>query len=104
MRETKLTEDDYLLLFPLVRPIEIVAEFGSKSHCCSQIRNKYRKLKFETQARALRALKREIISQKPYSIPVEIWKKQMLGELEEKKQEAIAKVWARLQDREALYA
>lgn len=103
-RQNKLTEDDYLALFPLVRPVEIVAEFGEKSHCCSQIRNKYRKLKFETQAKALRALKNEILAQKPYSVPVAVWKTQMLEQLEDRKKEAIAKVWARINDREKLYS
>ena len=103
-RQNKLTEDDYLALFPLVRPVEIVAEFGGRSHCSSQIRNKYRKLKFETQAKALRALKNEILAQKPYSVPVAVWKTQMLEQLEERKREAIVKVWARINDREKLYS
>ena len=87
-RQNKLTEDDYLALFPLVRPVEIVAEFGRRSHCSSQIRNKYRKLKFETQAKALRALKNEILAQKPYSVPVAVWKTQMLEHLRRKERQS----------------
>ena len=104
MKQRRLTEYDYLTLFPLVRPIEIKAEFGELAHCCSQIRNKYRKLRWQTQARALRYLKREIIAEKPYSIPVAVWKEQMLAELEQAKEEAIAKVWSRLKDSEKHFA
>lgn len=104
MKQRRLTEHDYLTLFPLVRPIEIKAEFGELAHCCSQIRNKYRKLRWQTQAKALRYLKREIIAEKPYSIPVAVWKEQMLAELEQAKEEAIAKVWSRLKDGEKHFA
>jgi len=99
----KLTEDDYLLLFPLLRPTEIVAEFKDRSHCSSQIRNKYRKLRYRTQASALRLLKQEIIAQKPIQTHIKVWRAEMLEELDRKKQEAIQKVWSRLNDRLKLY-
>ena len=99
----KLTEDDYLLLFPLLRPVEIVAEFKERSHCSSQIRNKYRKLRYRTQASALRLLKADIISRKPIQTHIKVWRAEMLEELERQKQEAIAKVWSRLNDRLRLY-
>ena len=54
MKAIRLSEDDYLTIYPLAKPIEIREEFGEHSHCIAQIRNKYKKLRFNTQAQALK--------------------------------------------------
>jgi hypothetical protein len=103
MKKIRLTEDDYISIYPLAKPIEIKEEFGETSHCIAQIRNYYRKLRFDTQARALRKLKNELHLQKPADVGFREWEAHINEELEEKKREVFEKVHLRLKDRYRLY-
>lgn len=99
MMTIRLTEEDYFIIFPLAKPTEIQEEFGEHAHCVSQIRNKYSKLQFATQARALRALKAETLRLKPPEISTDLWKRSVNRELEAKKEAAFAEVHSRLRSR-----
>ena len=97
----RLTEEDYFTIYPLAKPTEIQEEFGEHSHCVSQIRNKYSKLRFPTQAKALRALKDETLRFKPSGVSTDSWKRSVNRELEEKKRAAFDEVHERLKTRRA---
>ena len=73
MKAIRLSEDDYLTIYPLAKPIEIREEFGEHSHCIAQIRNKYKKLRFNTQAHALKLLKNELHLLKPNDVGFHAW-------------------------------
>ena len=57
MKAIRLSEDDYLTIYPLAKPIEIREEFGEHSHCIAQIRNKYKKLRSTPKPRLSNYLK-----------------------------------------------
>ena len=103
MKALRLSEDDYLTIYPLAKPIEIREEFGEHSHCIAQIRNKYKKLRFNTQAQALKLLKNELHLLKPNDVGFAAWEREINAELEKAKQAAFSKVRARLEDRLRLY-
>ena len=71
----RLTEDDYIKLYPLWKPLEIQNEYPPHAHCESQIRNYYRRLKYSTQGRAYKSLFKAYMNDRPESISLADWKR-----------------------------
>ena len=104
MKRIRLSEDDYITMFPFARPIEIRREFGEHSHCIAQIRNKYKKLKYDSQFKALKLFRQEAMKMKPIDISWVAWERRIEKDIAERRETAFAKVHARLNDRKNLYA
>jgi hypothetical protein len=99
----KLTDDDYISIYPLAKPEEIKEEFGELSHCVAQIRNKYRRLRFDTQTEALSVLMNELHIEKPPHIGFRDWQAKSYEELQLRKEAQFKKIRLRIQDRKRLY-
>lgn len=104
MKRVRLSDDDYILIFPFAKPIEIRREFGEHSHCIAQIRNKYKKLKYDSQFKALKLFRQEAMKMKPLDISWGSWERSVERDISERRQAAFQKVHARLEDRISLYA
>ena len=102
MNQRKLTNDDYLVIFPLATPQEIKEEFGEYAHCVSQIRNKYSKTAFGSQFKAFKHFQETILKQKPPSVSMLQWKAHSRVGVAQAKQEKFALVWDRLRAREGV--
>lgn len=98
----RLSDDDYLLLYPLMKPQQIADEFKQHSHCVSQIRNKYRKLRYGTQAHAYLALKKVALNDCPQDTPIHEWETRIEEEWRTSLQETVEHIWQKLRDREEL--
>jgi hypothetical protein len=103
MKPLRLTEDDYILVFPFATPIEIRTEFGEHSHCIASIRNRYRRLRYSTQKKALDLWKAEAQKLKPSGVTNGEWDRKIKQDIEQRKTAAFKRIHARLEDRIALH-
>ena len=103
MKRIRLTDDDYILIFPYAKPIEIRREFGEHSHCIAQIRNKYKKLNYESQFKALRAYKEAARKLKPIDVDWYAWDRKIDSDIAERRRTAFETVRSKLNDRIALH-
>lgn len=102
--KVRLSEDDYIRLYPLWRPRDIQEEFQQHSHCESQIRNYYRRLKYGTQGKAYKSLFKTYMNDRPEDIPTHQWKKKIEEEIQVEKDKARDFVWEGIRARQRLRA
>ncbi len=95
----RLSEDDYIKLYPLWRPIDIQKEFQFHAHCESQIRNYYRRLKYGTQGKAYKSLVKVYMNDRPDNVSLADWKAKINSEIEEAKEKAAIVVWESIEAR-----
>ena len=100
----RLTEDDYIKLYPLWKPLEIQNEYHPHAHCESQIRNYYRRLKYSTQGRAYKSLFKAYMNDRPESVSLADWKTHIDSEIEEAREKARLNVWEGIDARAKLRA
>ncbi len=100
----RLTEDDYIKLYPLWKPLDIQNEFNPHAHCESQIRNYYRRLKYSTQGRAYKSIYKAYMNDRPESVSLADWKTHIAEEIEEAKEKARLSVWEGIDARAKLRA
>lgn len=98
----RLTEDDYIRLYPLWKPIEIQNEFHPHSHCESQIRNYYRRLRYSTQGFAFKTLVKAYMNDRPDDVSLANWKLMIDSEIEEAREKARVFVWEGVEARKKL--
>lgn len=104
MKRIRLSEDDYILIFPWAKPIEIRQEFGEHSHCIAQIRNKYKKLRYDSQYKALRLWREQARLNRKEGYSLAQWERHIDRDIQQRKEDAFKKVRAKLDDRIRLYA
>jgi len=97
-----LTDDDYLALYPLLPPREIVKEFGKHSVCESQIRNKYRQLRYGTQHQGFKALYKVRMSDCPKDTSPQKWKAKVEAEIASEVHRTKELIWAKIRDKQTL--
>ena len=95
----RLSEDDYIKLYPLWRPIDIQKEFQFHAHCESQIRNYYRRLKYGTQGKAYKSLIKAYMNDRPETVPLAEWRTRIESETEIARDKAKESVWEGLNAR-----
>ena len=100
----RLNIDDYLTLYPYWKPREIQREFGSLAHCEAQIRNYYRKVSYGTQHRALNALIKTRMNDRPDTISLVDWRATIASEIEIERQKVCISVWKGIKARRRVWS
>ena len=102
-KPVRLENDDYLRLYPYWKPQQILEEFGKYSHCDSQIRNKYRTLKYGTQHQGFKSLVKVLLLDRPEEISLIKWKDHVAKEIILDKEKARLAVWKSLNARRQIW-
>jgi hypothetical protein len=96
----RLDIDDYLTLYPYWKPIEIQKEFPRHSHCESQIRNYYKRVRHGTQHQALNALIKTTMNNRPENTSLADWKAKIASDIATEREKGRLTVWKTIEARE----